>query len=433
MPGPQALAALVAYRVVYYVVPLVLAVVVLGAYEALLRKEAVAKATSAIRIGATSVVPLLLSLAIFAAGVSMLITGAVPVSRAELEWLAGFLPLPFIEASHFLGSVVGTWLLILAWGVQRRLDGAYHLTVALLGVGAILAMAKGAGLWHAGSLLVLLLVVVAARREFFRKASLTTEPFTAPWAAALLATLIGTVWLGFFAYKEVAYSNELWWRFTLSDHAPRFLRASVGGLMVVAVFGLRRLLRPASPPQVLEGGPIPDEVPDLALTSPRTLAQLALLGDKAFLLSDSRTAFLMYAVRGRSWIVLGDPVGVEEEYPELIWQFRNLVHRHDGWPVFFQVTPAFLPLYLDAGLTLLKVGEEGRVFLPEFNLEGRKRSGLRQSFRRVEREGGAFELVPLEAVPALLPELREVSDAWLKEKATREKGFSLGFFSEEYV
>ena len=101
--------------------------------------------------------------------------------------------------------------------------------------------------------------------------------------------------------------------------------------------------------------------------------------------------------------------------------------------MFFQVAPPFLPYYLDAGLTLLKVGEEGRVPLASFSLEGSHRSELRQTVRRVEREGGSFQVVPRPEVPSLLPELRAVSDAWLSEKATREKGFSLGYFSEEYL
>jgi phosphatidylglycerol lysyltransferase len=433
VPNSVALGALVVYRIVYYLMPLALAVLVLGLYEALLRRKVVAQTTAAVGAGATSVVPLLFSLAIFAAGASLLVTGALPIPRAEVEWLSGFLPLPLIEASHFLGSVVGAWLLILAWGVQRRLDGAYHLTAVLLGAGALLATAKGGGLLHAGGLLALLLVLWAARREFFRRATLTSEPFTLGWGAAVAAVLLAMVWLGFFAYKEVDYSGEMWWQFALREHAPRFLRASVGGLAVVAVFALQRLLRPARPEAETAPGEIPVEVPPLALACPRTQAHMALLGDKSFLLSESRNAFIMYAQKGRSWIVLGDPVGEEEEYPELIWQFRNRVHRHDGWPVFFEVTPAFLPLYLDTGLTLLKVGEEGRVPLASFSLEGSHRSELRQAKRRVEREGGSFQVVPREEVESVLPELRVVSEAWLSEKTTREKSFSLGAFSEEYL
>jgi len=192
-------------------------------------------------------------------------------------------------------------------------------------------------------------------------------------------------------------------------------------------------LRPAQPEAETAPGEIPEEVPPLALACPRVQAHMALLGDKSFLLSESGNAFVMYAQKGRSWIALGDPVGEEEEYPELVWQFRNRVHRHDGWPVFFEVSPAFLPLYLDAGLTLLKVGEEGRVPLVSFSLEGSHRSELRQTVRRVEREGGSFQVIPREEVEPVLPELKAVSQAWLSEKTTREKGFSLGAFSEEYL
>jgi len=36
-------------------------------------------------------------------------------------------------------------------------------------------------------------------------------------------------------------------------------------------------------------------------------------------------------------------------------------------------------------------------------------------------------------VAAILPDLRAVSDAWLTEKNTAEKRFSLGFFDERYI
>ena len=41
--------------------------------------------------------------------------------------------------------------------------------------------------------------------------------------------------------------------------------------------------------------------------------------------------------------------------------------------------------------------------------------------------------MPASGVAALLGELRQVSDAWLAEKAAREKGFSLGFFAPDYL
>jgi phosphatidylglycerol lysyltransferase len=141
----------------------------------------------------------------------------------------------------------------------------------------------------------------------------------------------------------------------------------------------------------------------------------------------------MYGVEGRSWIAMGDPVGPEDEKADLIWKFREMCDVHAGWTVFYEVQRANLHYYLDVGLTLLKIGEEARMPLTDFNLEGGSRKWMRKMLRRVEEEVCSFELLPVERVPEIIGELRVISDEWLAEKRTREKGFSLGFFAEEYV
>jgi phosphatidylglycerol lysyltransferase len=97
------------------------------------------------------------------------------------------------------------------------------------------------------------------------------------------------------------------------------------------------------------------------------------------------------------------------------------------------VTPQRLPLYIDLGLTLSKLGEEARVELTTFGLEGSARADLRQAQRRAIRDGASFEMLPHTQVAAVLPQLRAVSDSWLEDKKTAEKRFSLGFFEEGYV
>jgi phosphatidylglycerol lysyltransferase len=131
-------------------------------------------------------------------------------------------------------------------------------------------------------------------------------------------------------------------------------------------------------------------------------------------------------VSGRSWVALGDPVGDPADRQELAWRFRELADRHGGWTVFYEVGVAQLPLYIDLGLTLLKLGEEARVPLADFSLDGSNRKGLRRNQRTMEREGATFEIVNQ-------PTLRAISDAWLREKRTREKAFSLGRFDERYI
>ncbi len=167
--------------------------------------------------------------------------------------------------------------------------------------------------------------------------------------------------------------------------------------------------------------------------SPRASGYLAMVGDKAFLMDDARRAFIMYGVQGRSWVSMGDPVGDEAAFDDLVRTFREEAWRHGGWSVFYQVRPEHLVLYLDLGLALTKLGEEARVPLEGFNLEGKARGDFRTAIRRAEREGVSFEIRRPGQFDELIPELRAVSDAWIEAKSTREKSFSLGSFREDYL
>ena len=214
--------------------------------------------------------------------------------------------------------------------------------------------------------------------------------------------------------------------------APRFLRASVGAIGLAVAFGLSRLFRAACPAHAPPSREEIERAARVARESGRADTNLATLGDKALLFGESG-GLLMYAVSGRSWVAFGDPIGSPQEQTELAWRLKEVADRHGGRPVFYEVGSAHLPIYLDLGLSLFKIGEEARVPLESFSLEGGERRGMRRALGMVERKGGTFEIVPPHEVPALLPELERVSNAWLASKHTREKGFSLGFFDETYL
>ncbi|HSR41138.1 MAG TPA: bifunctional lysylphosphatidylglycerol flippase/synthetase MprF, partial [Longimicrobiales bacterium] len=384
--------------------------------------------------GVSTVVPLTLSALVFVAGAFLLLTGALPLPEGRAAWLGRALPLPLVELSHFLGSLVGAGLLILAWGIRQRLDAAYRLTLVLLTVGALLSVGRGFGWVEAAGLVVTLGVLLPARREFFRKVSFAAELPSGRWAALVGITLAGTVWLGLFVHRRVDLTADLWWEFALRGDAPRFLRASVGVAVLLLGYGLSRLLRPAPPePRAWSEAGSAAEVEAMVGASDRAHAALVYLGDKQVLPSAGMRGFVMYAIEGRSWIALGDPLGELEEFDELIRRFRELAHRHAGWPVFYQARPEFLPLYADVGLGAVKLGEEAYVPLEGLTLDGPGRKGLRRTVRKVEGEGAAFEILSGEEVGRALPVLRRISEAWLEEKGAREKGFSLGFFTEEYL
>ena len=431
--APHIIAALIIYRAVYYFMPLLLASFMLAAYELplqrIVRHRLVSTAINVIE----SAIPQIFSILLLLGGGVLLFSGATPALKDRLGWLEYLMPLPAMELSHLLGSVAGVALLLLAQAVRRRIDAAYFATIAMLVLGIIASLGKGLDYEEAMFLGVMLVLFIPVRKHFYRKSALLQLALSPQWSLLVAIVVLGSTWLGFFSFKHVEYSNELWWQFALHGDASRFLRSLLVILIVVTgLAGYRLLTRTA----LTLAAPTPEELDkaeSIARLSGDTSAHLALTGDKYLLWSQSGHSFLMFAVTDRYWVAMGDPVGISEEQEELAWELRTLADRHDAKVAFYQVGTHHIPLYLDLGLALLKLGEEARVPLESFSLEGSKRAGLRQSFNRLQREGLSFEIVPAAGVDAILPELQIISNNWLEDKKAREKRFSIGFFDAEYL
>lgn len=427
------LGSLLLYRGIYYLLPLALGTSLLAYTEFLQRKSAFSRLSQAIGQWGSTLIPQLLALSTLIAGAILLISGATPALPQRLHWMREIIPLPVVEFSHFLGSLAGAVLLLLARGIQRRLDAAYVFTIFFLAGGSLLSLFKGGDFEEALLLALMVLALLPCRRHFYRKSSLFAESFTPDWIVTILLVFASSVWLGIFVNKHVAYSADLWWHFALHADAPRFMRAAVGAGVLLLIFSLAKLLKPTIGRPLTVDKQGLEKARHIVAGSPLTTANLALLGDKALLFDDQDQGFVMYGLEKNSWISMGDPIGPEEVARELAWQFRELAERHGGQPVFYEVSPHMLHVYLDMGLSLYKLGEEAKVRLTDFSLSGSKKSGLRQTIRRMEREGCSFEVIPADHVEELLPDLKRISDSWLNEKNSREKGFSLGFFDAEYL
>jgi phosphatidylglycerol lysyltransferase len=429
----QLLPALVVYRVVYYLLPLTIAVIGLVADEVRQRRSHAARISALLGELTEQLTPRLLAVFTFLSGLVLLFSGATPAAAGRLEQLGRLLPLGVIEASHFLGSVAGAALLILSQGLARRLDAAYYLTATAIVAGMAASLLKAFDVEEAALLLLVLLVLRRARPAFDRRAAFFDTRFPVAWIAAVAAALGASVWLGLFAFKHVDYSHELWWQFESQAEVSRFLRASVGAAVVLLLFGFARLVgyAPHEAPAPTDAD-IEDASKALAVQT-STFPYLVYLRDKALLFNDDRTAFVMYGVQGRTWVALGDPVGPDDRLGDLLRRFLERCDDFGGVPVFYEVGKTHLHRYADFGLTFVKLGEEAIVDLTTFTLEGGPGSRNRQSLRRLEKDGGCFRVVESAAVPGIMNQLRAVSDDWLGAKAAAEKGFSLGFFAEEYL
>lgn len=380
--------------------------------------------------------PTFFAVIVFLSGAVMVGASAAPDMFQNKALVRIIAPLPVIEASHFITSVIGTLMLLVAAGLRQRLASAWLLAVILLGAGAVFSVLSGGHYVRVIAATLIMVCLAASYRSFYRQPGLREMNLSLAWIGATLFVLAGIALLGLFSFEHVEYRNDLWWTFARDADASRFLRGLVTALVALVMFVAWRLARIG---RASHGPAVSAETYkriEAIITRGEDVspdANLAFLRDKRHLFSASGESFLMYGISGRSWIALGSPVGRADEARELAWAFRAEADRFGGEIAFYAIPQEFLPTALDLGLSVMKIGETAIIPLAEFNLAGGDRAKLRQSRRNLERSGCAFEILSSELVRGNLGALRKISDEWLAKLQGREKQFTLGWFDPEYV
>ena len=241
VPEPALIASLVLFRLIYYVLPLILSAALLSFYEANNQSAALRRNVVEIAAVATPLLPAVTATAVFLGGLVLLISGALPAEPDRLSTLRAVLPLPFVEASHFFASMIGSLLLIVAHGLLGRLRTAWFAAIVLLLAGTTFSIAKGVDYEEAIICLSVVMLLLIGRRHFYRRGGILSGHTSNLEILAIITAVGISLWLGFVVYRDVDYTKSLWWEFAYHGDAPQFLRASLGvavSLLAVTVYHL---------------------------------------------------------------------------------------------------------------------------------------------------------------------------------------------------
>ncbi|MCA6321236.1 MAG: bifunctional lysylphosphatidylglycerol flippase/synthetase MprF [Phenylobacterium sp.] len=380
--------------------------------------------------------PLAGAVLVMAAGAMLIASGATPSSPERFMRLSLALPTLVIDVSHFASSVLGLVLVMLAFGLRSRLDAAWAASVAVLFVTALLSLSKGL-IWEEGMILAAIGAFLAPLRAAFpRKAALSQMEVSPGWLLSAGAAVAGAGLLGLWFFSHVSYEDRPFWSTMVDGDVARSIRAWAGAALAFLGFGLWRLVATAATPKVIgEDDPDFERVRAVlaASESAEPISNLALFGDKRFLFSESGQSFLMFGVRGRSWIALGGPVGRRDERLELLWRFRELADAHAARPGLYGIGPDDLPDIVELGFSIQKIGECARLPIQDFAFEGQTRAKIRRAWRQVRDGGAEFEVIPPGGIDDILPELSAISDEWLARQSGGDKAFALGGFNPRYL
>ncbi|MEZ4656196.1 MAG: phosphatidylglycerol lysyltransferase domain-containing protein [Caldilineaceae bacterium] len=382
-------------------------------------------------------------------GVINVLSGATPGLAARVRLIAAISPLEVRRGGHLTAVLAGFALLLLARGLWRRKVAAWWLTLLVLSLSAVVHLVKGLD-YEEATLALILAGALWLQRSHFH--ALSDPPAfrqgLGVLGAAVLFTLAYGV-TGFFLldrHFHVNYSFDAAVQQTLimftEFYDPglqpltgfgRYFAWSIYATGALTIgYALLMLLRPVlmrRPASHVERQRATQIVETHGHSS---LARFTLFADKNYFFSAGGSV-IAYTVKGRVALALGDPIGPCEDVLAAIGEFQQLCVRNDWRPAFYQTLPETLTIYSQAGLQMLCIGHEGIVDLATFTISGRDNKNLRAMTNRFTREGYTAVVHDPPLAPALLAELRAVSDAWLTTMHGSEQRFSLGWFEDDYV
>ena len=335
VPAPQVIGALFLFRLYYYIVPLFIAGTLFAGFELSQRRHVFSGIGTEARV-ADSLEGLALSGLSAVMGVALLFIGALPSHGTWLaEWAGEWAAL----AGHFAASVIGSLLLVMAYGMLRRLRIARIGGIVLMLLGAAAVALKGEPWWLVVIFLLPAGLLAGMRSAFYRDARLTGEPLSLSTVISLTASLLCALLLASIAWRGPV-SEDPWWMVPFSSDTPASLRLAVGVAGVLLLVAVFRLLRPSR----LVAAPY-DEAARTRLEALGAVVPPE--ADGAILVDGAGFAFRKLK---DVWVGLGDPAGEEQARITALWRFRDICERNGVSHAFWRVGPEMLRAYEDSGL-----------------------------------------------------------------------------------
>lgn len=374
---------------------------------------------------------ILLSILVFSSGMVLLFSAIKPGIIERIQFATALLSFPLLQFSHVASLIIGILLLMTSKEILYKVQRAYAITLTLLIAGSVFTFLKGLDYEEAIFLIIVFLLLKFSKPSFYRK----SIPFKL--INLILVSSFSVVLIPIF----LLVTHRLHFEFIIKYHYPLNIIRSIpeffnAQIFLYLIFIIFTVLWYALQEKI-EDDPL-FTAPDFSKIEAflekhkgNYLVHLLFLGDKNIFWAVDGTVLIPFAKYKDIIVVLGDPLGEENNISKGIIEFQEFLDLYGYRCVFYQVSEKNLPVYHDNGYYFFKLGEEAVIDLEEFNLQGSSKSNFRNVLNRFKKDGYTFELLDHPFTSELFDQLEKVSNEWLGKR--KEMGFSLGWFDRDYL
>ncbi|MFC5370032.1 bifunctional lysylphosphatidylglycerol flippase/synthetase MprF [Arcanobacterium bovis] len=359
-------------------------------------------------------------------GVVLFISTMTPDNLLRSWKIAQIIPDSIRGASSLTTLLIGIALIVLSFGLRARIRRIYWAALILLIAGAIGSLVKGLDYEEASLLLTFAVMLYLDRNNY------DAEPIK-PTPIKLVLSAIAIIGIPFLVIElrhHVFHSRSLYLRIINPSHPLMqfaFYAVLVLGIVFILMFSRSKKLSFEAPNEEDV-----NRFHDFLLHHPgNSYSYLFALGDKQVFYTADESVALLYRPHKGTLLVLGDPIGETDRFDEALDEFLEFAHMHDMNVAFYEISGKFLENLVEQGLRFVKIGEDASLELDTYSNIGNSGKVFRRMRNRMSQNGTEFEMLYPPYDEETFAELRRVSDSWLGSR--EEMAFSLGFFDEAYL
>ncbi|MGL9728013.1 bifunctional lysylphosphatidylglycerol flippase/synthetase MprF [Enterococcus sp. DIV0756] len=372
-------------------------------------------------------------LLLYFTGSMLVLSATIPEAFIRLPFLQRLNPIHSRVIVVFPAILLGFLLIVSGRGIAARVKRAYVPTIVIVTLTFLYSLLAGFRFSTGVFLAMLLLFVIFSKNELFREQLV----YSAEWVT-IDGIIMGSltflyIIIGVYNSPKIHHRHRLPEFFLFPSEQIWF----VGFVAILLVsFIILLLIRFLKNKRIQVGEEIdePRVQHILSTYGGNADSQLVFLKDKKVFYynnGEEDTVFFQLSTFNNKILVMGDPSGKASDFEAATEALINEVDRYNYLPVFYENSEEMVMILHEFGYDFIKFGERAHVHLPDFTLSGKKMKGQRASFNKVLKEGFQFDVIKPPFSTETMNALKEVSDEWLGGR--KEKGFSLGFFSEDYL
>lgn len=425
VPIEQTLLVIILYRISYFIIPAVIGVLLyMQDFGEKLNKKFNGLPNQIV----SKIAYKLLVFLVFASGMIITLSNIVPQVLLKLRLLKEILGKQILGLSMGVSIVLGFLIILASLLMKYRSKSIYNTNFILLIVGVMLSFSRGINPYELIFLFVVIYLLYLSKSMFYRKSFVVSCKNTIIDAMIILGSFI-TYFFVIDRYskhaKFIGILEKLPYKQAYKFGIIAFVLVTVTYITIFFI-NSRKKIPTSSFEECKE-----DVMKILEEYKGDSLTHLIFLNDKYVYINKKKDILIQYEVYGDKLFVLGNPVGNKSNLFKEIEEFCDFADAYGYTPVFYQVDEEMISYLHSNGYDFMKIGEEAKVLVDEFKVVGNKMKSLKTSRSKVTKEGYTFEIVNPPFSKEFFRDIKEVSDQWLDGR--KEKGFSVGFFDEDYL